>query len=517
MAPAVIPPGSRKAGVLLHPTSLPSPHGIGDLGRAAFAWIDALASAGQGFWQVLPLSPAGFADSPYQPVSSFAISPLLTSLTLLVEDGLLTPRDLRGASFPADRVDYKRVIPFKERALRLAWANFRAGAGRRLRPEFEKFRSQHAAWLEDFALFMALKTKHGGGAYHDWPAELVRREPEAMVQARKGLAAEVDRYRFQQFLVRRQWLRLRKYAHRRGVGLIGDLPIFVAADSADVWSHPELFLLDERRRPSVVAGVPPDYFSKTGQLWGNPHYNWSVHRRTRYAWWTQRVRHMLALVDALRIDHFRGFVAAWHVPAGSPTAEKGKWRRGPGEELFHRIRRSAGALPLIAEDLGMITPPVLRLRDKLRLPGMRVLQFAFDGNPRNPFLPEHYVANTVVYTGTHDNDTTRSWYMKLPKKRQRTLWNHFDRPPGEADDVAWELIRLALSSKAGLAIVPLQDVLNLGSEARMNTPAVVEGNWRWRFTADMPLGAAFDRLGVLTRRFRRAPGTKNVPARRKHE
>jgi 4-alpha-glucanotransferase len=505
MAAAVIPPGSRKAGVLLHPTCLPSPHGIGDLGPSAFAWIDTLAHAGQSFWQVLPLGPAGFADSPYQPVSSFALNPLLTSLSLLIDEGLLSRTHLRGASFPPDHVDYARVIPFKERVLGRAWASFRAGAGRHLRAGFEEFRSHHADWVEDFALFMAIKAKHGGGAYHDWPMELVLRERGAMTKARKDLADEIDRYCFQQFLVRRQWLRLREYAHRKGVRLIGDLPIFVAADSVDVWSHPELFLLDDGGRPKVVAGVPPDYFSKTGQLWGNPHYDWKAHRRTRYAWWIRRVRHMLAVVDVVRIDHFRGFVAAWHVPAGASTAEKGRWVRGSGEELFRRIRRSVGTLPLIAEDLGMITPAVLALRDKLRLPGMRVLQFAFDGNPRNPFLPERYVANTVVYTGTHDNDTTRGWYEKLPEKRKAILWRYLKRPAGNAEDAAWELIRLAFSSKAGLAIVPLQDVLNLGSEARMNTPAIVEGNWRWRFTADMPLEAAFGRLGELTRQFARAP------------
>jgi 4-alpha-glucanotransferase len=486
----------RAAGVLLHFTSLPSPYGVGDLGPSAHTWIDTLAAAGQSWWQFLPTGQALLNDSPYSPLSSFGGNPLLISPDKLIEDGLLSPGDVAGASFPDDYVDYEAVREFKRPLLDVAYDRFQAGGHSELRQRFANFCGrQH--WLEDFALFVALKERYHGAMYLSWPPELVRREPAALEQARRELAETIDRTRFQQFLFFRQMLQIVEHARRAGVKLLDDLPIFVSADSVDVWSRPELFLLDADRRPTVVAGVPPDYFSPTGQLWGNPHYDWDAHQRTNYAWWTQRISFRTAHVDLVRIDHFRGFAAAWHVAADAQTAVNGAWVPAPGADFFSHLNRQLGGLPLVAEDLGMITKEVLELRDQFHLPGMRVLQFAFDGDPQNAFLPQHYVHNAVAYTGTHDNNTTRGWYAELPAPHREVLWKHLGRP-GKEEDVAWELIRLAHGSVAALVIVPLQDVLNLGAEARMNVPGVPEGNWRWRYTPQMPLADAFARLRELT-------------------
>ena len=411
------PPDYRASGLLLHVTSLPSPYGIGDVGPSALAWIDRLREAGQTWWQALPLGPTGFGDSPYQSLSSFAGNGLLISPDWLIEDGLLRESDCDGHAFPATTIDYDAVIPFKHRLLELAWHHFRDGARADLRPAYEQFCAEQAHWLEDYALFRALKARYRGASYLDWPAELVRRDPEALSRARRDLLGPIDQVRFAQFLLFRQGARLKEHARARGLRLIGDLPFFVSPDSSDVWANPELFLLDEQRRPRFVAGVPPDYFSSEGQLWGNPVYDWEALRRTGYRWCIDRLRALLAHVDVIRLDHFRGFAAAWHVPAGAPTAQSGQWVPGPGAEFFTAVERELGGLPFIAEDLGLITPDVGALRDQFRLPGTKVLQFAFDGHADNPYLPHNYIPNAVVYTGTHDNNTTRGWYRGIARIR----------------------------------------------------------------------------------------------------
>jgi 4-alpha-glucanotransferase len=493
------PPDYRASGVLLHVVSLPSPYGIGDVGAAALAWIDRLHEAGQSWWQALPFGPTGYGDSPYQSLSSFAGNWLFVSPDWLIEDGLLRVSDTQGRSFSPDAVEYDAVASFKHGLLEAAWTNFNDGGARPdLRSDYAHFCRDHAHWLEDYALFRALKSRHGGAPFVEWPADLARRAPGALIQARRELASQIDRVRFAQFLLFRQGARLKQHARDRGVRLIGDLPFFVSLDSSDVWANPELFLLDEHRRPRVVAGVPPDYFSVEGQLWGNPVYDWEALRRTGYRWWLDRLRALLAHVDVIRLDHFRGFAAAWHVPAGAPTARSGRWVPGPGDELFSAVRKELGALPFIAEDLGLITPDVHALRDRFRVPGTRVLQFAFDGHADNPYLPSNYVANTVVYTGTHDNPTTREWYEALPDDQRRNFWSLLKCSGGDSREAVLTLMGLAWSSIAALAIAPLQDVLDLGPEARMNVPGRAEGNWRWRCTEQMLTGPAFEWLRELT-------------------
>jgi 4-alpha-glucanotransferase len=499
-------PHYRASGVLLHITSLSSPYGIGDLGPAAFAMVDRLQAAGQGWWQALPLGPTGYGNSPYQSLSSFAGNRLLISPDGLIEEGLLRASDCdEGRSFPRKAVDYKAVIPFKHKLFEIAWNTFRAMPRSALRLEYDQFCVEQAHWLDDYALFRALKVTHGDVFYLEWPEELVRREPMALARARRDLTELIGQVRFAQFLLFRQGERLREHARAKGIHLIGDLPFFVSPDSSDVWANPELFLLDERLRPRFVAGVPPDYFSAQGQLWGNPIYDWEALRRTGYRWCIDRLRALLTHVDVVRLDHFRGFAAAWHVPAEAKTAQSGEWVPGPGAGFFSAVQRELGTLPFIAEDLGLITPDVCALRDQFQLPGTRILQFAFDGNAGNPYLPHNYVPNTVVYTGTHDNATTRGWFETLPEDQRRNLWNYLKRPAGKSDEVAWELIRLAWSSPAGLAIAPLQDLLNLGAEARMNLPGSTEGNWRWRCTDEMLSELVFERLYGLTTATDRRP------------
>ena len=499
--PSSVPPfpeGYRASGLLLHVTSLPSRYGIGDLGPGAFAWVDRLHEARQAWWQALPLGPTGYGNSPYQCLSSFVGNGLLISPDLLIEDGLLHADECKGA-FSSMAIDYDVVIPFKHGLLEKAWARFQGGARRDLRPPYEEFCQLRAAWLDEYALFRALKAKYHGACYLEWPAELVQRVPFALAQARQALCGEVDKVRFAQFLLFRQANRLKQYARANGVRLIGDLPFFVSPDSSDVWSNPELFLLDARQHPRFVAGVPPDYFSARGQLWGNPVYDWDAHRRTGYGWWIDRIRALLAHVDVIRLDHFRAFGAAWYVPAGAPTAETGEWVPGPGAGFFNAIKDELAGLPFIAEDLGLITPDVSALRDQFHIPGTRVLQFAFDGQPDNVHLPHNCTVNSVVYTGTHDNATTREWFEDLPDPGKRCVWEHLKRPGGETREAAPELIRLAWTSPAALAITPLQDLLNLGSEGRMNIPGHADGNWRWRATNNMMAARNFEWLGELTR------------------
>lgn len=491
------PDSYRASGLLLHITSLPSRYGIGDVGPNAIAWIDRLADAGQSWWQALPLGPTGYGNSPYQPLSSFAGNDLLISPDWLIEDGLLDANDCAPSSSPS-AIDYNTITAFKRELLEKAWANFKA-TSTELRAAFERFCHEQAHWLEDYALFRALKVRYNGAYFVDWPAELVRRLPKALAQARRDLANQADQVRFAQFLLFRQGARLQRHGRAKGVRMIGDVPFFVSPDSSDVWANPELFLLDETRRPRFQGGVPPDYFSAQGQLWGNPVYNWEALRQTGYRWCIERFRALLAQVDVIRLDHFRGFAAAWHVPAGAPTAKSGQWVPGPGADFFKTVKKELGRLPFIAEDLGLITPDVYALRDQFQIPGTRVLQFAFDGHSDNPYLPHNYPSNTVVYTGTHDNPTTRGWYKELPPSQRETLWSYLKSPPHDTCEVAWDLMRLAWLSPAALAIAPVQDLLKLGAEGRMNVPGVAEGNWNWRCTDELLSAADFHWLCDLTR------------------
>jgi 4-alpha-glucanotransferase len=469
------------------------------VGPAAFSWIDRLHDAGQGWWQALPLGPTGYSNSPYQSLSSFAGNVLLVSPELLIEEGLLTTRDCAdGLDFSKTAVDFDTVIPFKHRLLEQAWSYFNASPHPDLRSDFDRFSVEQAHWLDDYALFCALKMHFQGADFLDWPEELVRRDPSAVAGMRRDLAEKINQVRFAQFLLFRQGERLKEYAHERGICLIGDLPFFVSQDSSDVWANPELFQLDEHLRPRFVAGVPPDYFSAKGQLWGNPVYDWETLRKSGYRWCIDRFKALLAHVDLMRLDHFRGFCAAWHVPPNAQTAEPGHWVPGPGADFFHAVLRELGHLPFIAEDLGLITPDVVALRDQFALPGMRVLQFAFDGHSDNPHLPNNYGANTVVYTGTHDNPTTRAWFEALPENGRHLVSNYLNHSQERTDDAAWDLVRLAWSSRAGLAVIPLQDLLNLGSQGRMNLPGTAEGNWRWRCTEEMLVPSVFDHLRDLT-------------------
>src|SRR5262249_14019822 len=491
--------GYRASGILLHITSLPSPYGIGDLGPGALAWIDRLHDAGQGFWQALPFGPTGYGDSPYQALSSFAGNALLISPDWLVEDGLVRASDWAGQSFPATTVDFDAMKRFKYSLLETAWRNFRKGARRARGPACEDFGRRQAHWLEDYALFRALKERYGGASSLEWPAELVRRTPRALEAARVELSARIELVRFSQFLLYRQGVRLKDHARAKGIRLIGDLPFFVSPDSSDVWANPELFLLDEGRRPLVVAGVPPVYFSPQGQRGGTPISAWDALRARGFRFCVERVRALLSHVGAIRLDHFRAFAGAWHVPAGAPTAQSGQWKPGPGADFFRTLQKELGGLPFVAEDLGTITPDVIALRDEFHIPGTRVLQFAFDGDPKTPHLPENYAPNLVAYTGTHDNPTTRGWYEDLPDAARGSLWRYLKRAGGTAADVSPALLRVLWSSVAALAIAPLQDVLNLGKEARMNQPGSTGGNWRWRATDEMPSAPAFDNLRQLAR------------------
>ena len=467
----------RSSGLILHPTSLPGRHGIGDFGEQATRFVDFLASAGQRLWQILPLGPTGYGNSPYAARSAFAGNPLLVSLDVLAQDGLLDPSELNDApDLPADRVDFAAVASFKLPLLRRAAERLQQSGSSDLRAELEAFSREEASWLDDFALFMAYRDSRQGEPWQKWPAEMRDRDSQALKAARQQLTDEIAFHRFAQFAFYRQWRRLRQYANEREVQLIGDIPIFVALDSVDVWANREIFFLDEQGNPTVVAGVPPDYFSRTGQRWGNPLYRWDVLARTGYRWWIERLRATLALVDIIRVDHFRGFQAYWEIPSSERTAVRGRWVEGPGTDFFEAARRELGELPMIVEDLGFITREVRELRKALGYPGMRVLQFAWS-KPSNVFLPHNYEPHTVVYTGTHDNDTTIGWY-NTTFESDRDFVRRYLQVSGE--DVAWDFIRLALSSVATFAIFPVQDVLSLGSEARMNFPGRPEGNWDWR-------------------------------------
>lgn len=471
---------TRYSGIICHPTSFPGPHGIGDCGDDAYRFVEWMQRAAQTHWQVLPLAPVGSGDSPYASPSAFAGSPLLISLPWLVGDGLLDPSSIADPPpFSASQVEFDAVRAFKMPLFREAFHRFQAGASSHLRPEFDVYLEAQRDWLDDFALFMALKQEFDGAAWIDWPPPIALRDSGALAEARGRLRNEIRLQQFTQFLFDRQWADLHRYANQHGLRIVGDLPIFVAYDSADVWAHRDLFRLDREGRPLLVAGVPPDAFSATGQFWGNPVYDWDRHQATGLQWWIDRIRTTLQRVDMLRIDHFRGFAASWVIPFGATVAAEGRWEEGPGREFFATLVRELGELPLIVEDLGLITSDVVALRQALNLPGMSVLHFAFDSGSSNAYLPHNYTPLTVCYTGTHDNQTTVGWFRSLPDHLRTNVQRYLGR---DGSDIAWDLIRLAHESVADWAIVPLQDVMRLDDDARMNAPGSGSGNWGWRYT-----------------------------------
>ncbi|MEH2406930.1 4-alpha-glucanotransferase [Nostoc sp.] len=498
-------PFPRSSGILLHPTSFPSRFGIGDLGLEAYRFIDFLKESHQQYWQVLPLGPTAYGNSPYMCYSAMAGNPLLISPEKLRDKGLLTEEDFANLpGFPEEKVDFKEVVPVKIGLLKKAYEHFRANATPILQKEFEGFCDSKAYWLDNYALFMALKDANENANWHTWPSELVKRDPQAMEEVQERLNEEISYYKFVQFEFFRQWSELKSYANMRGIDIIGDIPIYVAHDSADVWAHPNIFCLDEQTGAAAqMAGVPPDYFSATGQLWGNPVYNWEELQKQDFKWWVQRFEAMLDYVDIIRIDHFRGFEAYWAVPQGEQTAINGRWVEAPGDAFFEVIRQKLGKLPVLAEDLGVITPGVEALRDKYEFPGMKILQFAFSADSANPFLPFNYPRNSVVYTGTHDNDTTLGWFDTASDQEKQNLLLYLGSISPEG--IHWDLIRLALSSIANQAIIPLQDILGLGNQARMNFPSIPEGNWEWRYQPAALTQELGDRLKVLTELNGRAP------------
>jgi 4-alpha-glucanotransferase len=501
----------RASGILLHPTSLPGPWGIGDLGQSAYEFIDFLAQSGQTLWQVLPLGPTGYEHSPYtMNFSAFAGNPLMISLERLAEERLLHPEELApspdvGVSNP-ERVDFERVIAQKMELLQRAHARFRQELTDSQKHGLLQFCQEQADWLQDYVLFMALLEAHGGQPWSQWDRALARREPAALAAKAEVLQDQIEFHQFLQFKFFEQWSRLRAYANRNQIRIIGDISIYVCHNSADVWAHPQSFKLDSNTlEPAWIAGVPPDYFSATGQLWGNPVYDWEQLQQTGFAWWIQRFQATLQYVDIVRVDHFRGFEAYWQVPAGQTTAINGEWIKAPGNEFFETLGNQLGSLPILAEDLGIITPEVEALRDRFQFPGMRILQFAFGEGADNAYLPHHYVPNAVVYTGTHDNDTTLGWWQQADLEEQQFVAHYLGYPsPEEMTEIHWLLIRLALASVADLAILPLQDVLGLGGQARMNDPAEAAGNWRWRYSSsDLLTPALRERLLELTQLYSR--------------
>jgi 4-alpha-glucanotransferase len=490
----------RKSGVLLNPTSLPGDGGIGSFGEEARRFVDFLHKSGQSLWQILPLGPTAYGNSPYSCYSAFAGNPLLINLEAVADDGDLSPHDLHS-DLPSERVDYGAAELFKIGVLKGAASNFFAVATERRKEEFWQF-CDTTFWLHDFALFMALKEQFKGESWNKWPDALARRDPEALASWSEKLGSAIGEQKYLQWQFARQWKKLKGYANVLGISIVGDLPIFVAFDSVDVWTNPHLFLLDEKGVPIVVAGVPPDYFCKTGQLWGNPLYNWGRMAAEGYSWWIARLRNDLSLYDVVRIDHFRGFEAFWEVPMWEKTAVNGRWVKGPGEALFYALRNALGSLPILAEDLGVITPEVEALRDKFGFPGMKILQFAFGSGPDNPYLPHNHIRSCVAYTGTHDNDTTAGWFDSMKAKDQKATLDYLDR--GRAD-IVWHLVKCVLASVADYAIIPMQDLLELPSTGRMNVPGVAGGNWSWRCPPDAFSAKLAAKLARATELYGRLP------------
>ncbi len=495
----------RTSGILLHPTCLPSPFGVGDLGPGAYWFADFLQRSKQGLWQILPLTPTepGRGNSPYNSSSAFAGNPLLISLEWLVRQGHLSEADLADPpGFPGDQVDYHAAAAYKRELLRRAYGNWRSG-GRD--PDFERFQHDCAYWLPDFCLFEALAERHRPLLWNEWPPGLRDRDSAALQEARAELAQRIEEEAYLQYVFQRQLKELKAYCNQGGIGLFGDMPIYVDYHSADVWAHQELFKLGGDKRPVAVAGVPPDYFSAEGQLWGNPVFNWDALRRTGYEWWLQRLARSLALYDLVRIDHFRGLVAFWEIPAGETTAINGRWQEAPVMDFFHALRRRFRSLPIVAEDLGYITAEVREALCRLGLPGMKLFIFAFgEDDPHHPYLPHNYPRNCVAYTGTHDNNTMRGWFLDEADKSARARLSRYLGREIDADNVAWESLRAVMASVADTVVFPLQDVLGLGQEARMNQPSRPEGNWAWRLEAGMLTPAVGRRLGEVTQVYGRA-------------
>ncbi len=493
---------TRVSGILLHPTSLPGPFGIGDLGPEAYAFVDRLRAMKQSIWQVLPLTPTSYGDSPYFSPSAFAVNPLLISPERLIEEGWLAAGDL-GTPPAADpeRVDYAAAVAFKQAMLDTVAERFETRATPQHLEALADFTRDQGAWLADYALFMALKDEQGGRPWIEWPEPLAGRDPAALAEAKARLYRQIRRHELAQFLFFRQWRDLKNHANRNGLVIVGDAPIFVAHDSADVWAHPELWRLDALGHPLVVAGVPPDYFSETGQLWGNPLYDWDRMAELGYGWWADRLKTLLTLVDRVRLDHFRGFAAFWEIPAGEPTAINGRWVPGPGKSFFAALQQQLGDLPLIAEDLGVITPDVVELREAFGLPGMKILQFAFDTSEENKYFPHLFGPNSVVYTGTHDNDTSVGWFRSAKESDRALLAEYVGK--SSLEEPHWELIRLGHASVADTAIVPMQDLLGLGTEARMNMPGKLGGNWQWRMRPGELTDAVVQRFRRMTELFDR--------------
>ncbi|ADY25986.1 4-alpha-glucanotransferase [Deinococcus proteolyticus MRP] len=497
----------RSSGVLLHPTSLPGPYGTGELGQEARQWVDWLQQAGQTYWQILPLGPTGHGNSPYQTLGAFAGNPLMVSLGELLEWGLLTAEDLQGAPHHPERVDFDAQTVWRSELLWTAYRRFQAGEGQVDAGEFVAYKAAQAGWLDNYALFRALKEVHGGAAWFQWPAEYRRRDQAALTRFQQENFGVVEHIRFIQFLFEKQWQALRAYAGERGVQIVGDLPIFVALDSSDVWAHQDLFALDEQGSPEVQAGVPPDYFAEEGQLWGNPLYRWDRMQAQGFDWWVARFARSRELYDLIRVDHFRGFEAYWEVPYPAENAMGGHWVPAPGRELLAEVRRRLGDLPIIAEDLGVITPEVEELRDEFELPGMVVLQFAFSDEDfwNSPFYPANIVRNRVVYTGTHDNDTTLGWWRTATELERHHFRSFTSSDPTE-DEVTWRMLGIAWHSRAHVAIAPLQDLLNLGTDARMNVPGSATGHWGWRTEAAALTPELAARLRELTEESGRLAG-----------
>ncbi|MEM8720781.1 MAG: 4-alpha-glucanotransferase [Cyanobacteria bacterium P01_G01_bin.39] len=496
----------RASGVLLHPTSLPSRFGIGDLGENAYRFVDFLTNSDQQIWQILPIGPTGYGNSPYLSYSALAGNPLLISPDILHQQGLLSDADIYDLpNFDLDYVDFDHVIATKMPLLRRASDRFKEQASDTEQEEFRRYCNRHNDWLSDYALFMSLKQAHGGSSWHQWPADIMHRQPEAMAQWATKLADEIWFHKFVQYQFFCQWTNLKQYANQKGIKLFGDIPIYVAHDSVDVWAHSDIFRLDPKTgEPALMAGVPPDYFSSTGQLWGNPVYNWKELEKTEFKWWIRRVEAMLEYVDIIRIDHFRGFQAYWAVPQGETTAMNGTWLEAPGDEFFQLLELQLGKLPIVAEDLGVITPEVEALRDKFEFPGMKILQFAFDSDRANGFLPFNYAnRNCVVYTGTHDNNTTIGWFNERSPQAQSQVVDYLGCLC--EDGIHWALIRLALSSVGNTVVLPFQDILGLGTNAKMNTPSQPTGNWSWRCRKEAFNDELSGRLKYLTYLYGRTP------------
>lgn len=498
----------RKSGVLLPVASLPSAYGIGCFSKEAYHFIDLLKEAGQSCWQILPLGPTSYGDSPYQSFSTFAGNPYFIDPEDLMERGWITKEECDSFDFgeDAESIDYAKIYDRRFQLLRIAWKNSQIAEDKK----FCKFCKENSYWLEDYSLYMAVKDSCDGVSWIEWDEDIRTRRPEAMKKYNDKFAAEKEFYQFQQYLFHVQWKKLKAYANKQGIEIIGDIPIYVAFDSSDTWANPELFQFDKECRPTAVAGCPPDAFSATGQLWGNPLYDWKYHKKTDFEWWLKRLEFCYRLYDVVRIDHFRAFDAYYAIPAGAPTAEKGKWRPGPGYALFAAIKKKLGERAVIAEDLGFLTPSVLKLVRKTGYPGMKVLQFAFDSREESDYLPHNYTHNCVVYTGTHDNDTTLGWYRELDKADKAFCERYLNLGPCKGKDVQWEFIRAALASVADLAVVPMQDYLGLGSEARINTPSTLGGNWQWRMKKGAFTKELAKQMRSMTELYGRLPKGKTI-------